>query len=189
MELILIRHGEPDLSSDDLADPPLTELGEKQATATAEFLSHTHLHAVYVSPQRRAQQTSIPLLHNRTVEPVTDERIAEFDYDLGGYIPPSRFHGLSRDEALAALEEMQGPEFHDRVRKGFGDIIGQNPGRTVVAVCHGGVINAVVRDVLEATQPVAPMHASITRIVASRSGVRSLLSFNEHHWLNDLEAD
>ena len=188
MELILIRHGEPDLSLDDLSDPPLTKLGHKQAAATAEFLSHTHLHAVYLSPQRRAQQTAAPLLENRTVGPVTDERLAEFDYDLGSYVSPSRFKDMSRDEALAVLEEMQGPEFHERVRAGFSDIIEANPARTVAVVCHGGVINAVIRDVLKATQPVAPMHASITRVVASRSGVRSLLSFNEHHWLNDLDG-
>ena len=186
MELILIRHGEPDLTGPDLTDPPLTERGHRQARATAEFLSHTHFHAVYVSPQRRAQQTSVPLLAPRTVETVIDPRIAEFDYELGGYFAPSRFADLSRDEALAQLEAAQGPEFHDRVRAALDDMIVSNPARTIAAVCHGGVINSIIREVLDANQSVAPMHASVTRIAASRSGVRSVVSFNEHHWLNGL---
>lgn len=186
MELILIRHAEPDLTGDDLTDPPLTERGHRQAAATAAFLSHTHLHAIYVSPQTRAQQTLVPLLGERRLVPVTDERIAEFDYNKGGYFSPARFQGVSREQALAELEEAQGDDFHDRVSEALATMIDANPGRTVAAVCHGGVINSIVREVLEARQPIAPMHASVTRVVASRSGVRSLLSFNEHHWLNDL---
>ena len=57
MQLLIIRHGEPDLTGEDLSDPPLTDLGERQAVATANFLVGTTLNAVYVSPQRRAQQT------------------------------------------------------------------------------------------------------------------------------------
>ena len=183
MELIIIRHGEPDLTGDDLSDPPLTELGHRQAQATADFLAPLALQAVYISPQRRAQQTSVPLLAERDVPTTTDERIAEFDYELGSYLAPATFHGMSRDEAIELLDEYQGPHFQNRVLAGFGDIIANHPGETVAVVCHGGVINAVVRDVLESRQPLAPHHASVTRIVASRSGIRSLSTFNEHSWL------
>ena len=185
MDLIIIRHGEPDLSGD-LTDPPLTELGRRQAAATADFLAAAELDAVYVSPQLRAQQTSEPLLDGRSITAVTDERIAEFDYELGGYIAPDTFQGMSRVEAMKLLDEYQGPVFQSRVRAGFGDIIEGHPGQTVAVVCHGGVINAVVRDAIESVQPLSPNHASVTRIAASRSGVRSLLTFNEHHWLRNL---
>jgi len=183
MDLIIIRHGEPDLTGDDLSDPPLTDLGQRQAVATAQHLAATTLDAVYVSPQRRAQQTSVPVLGERGLTPVTDERIAEFDYELGSYITPATFEGMTREEAMVLLEEYQGPAFQERVLAGFGDIIAANPGKTVAVVCHGGVINAVARDVLEAKQPLSPHHASVTRVAASRSGVRSLTTFNEHHWL------
>jgi len=186
MELIILRHGEPDLSCDDLSDPPLTELGHRQAEATAKLLASTELDAVYISPQRRAQQTSVPLLESRTIEPVTDERIAEFDYELGSYVSPATFEGMTRAEAMELLVQYQGPPFQKRVLAGFGDIIANHPGQTVAVVCHGGVINAVVRDVIESRQPLAPHHASVTRIAASRSGVRSLTTFNEHHWLAGL---
>ena len=183
MDLIMIRHGEPDLTGDDLSDPPLTELGHRQSAATAKFLSASSIDAIYVSPQRRAQQTSVPLVDGRGIEPVTDERIAEFDYELGSYVAPATFHGMTRDEAIALLDQYQGPAFQRRVLGGFSEIVQRHPGETVAVVCHGGVINAVVRDVLESQHPLAPHHASVTRVAASRSGVRSLTTFNEHHWV------
>ena len=186
MELYIIRHGEPDVTLEDLSDPPLTELGHRQAAATAELLARTHFDAVYVSPQRRAQQTAEPLLHGRDVEGHTEQRIAEFDYELGSYVTSSDFEGMTRAEAMAKLMEFQGPPFQGRVRAGFDDIIASHPGETVAAVCHGGVVNVMVRDVLGATESVGPHHASVTRITASRSGVRSLTTFNEHHWLLNL---
>lgn len=186
MELYIIRHGEPDVTLDDLSDPPLTELGHRQAAATADLLASTHFDAVYVSPQQRAQQTAQPLLATRELTPQTEERIAEFDYELGSYVTRDTFEGMTQAEAMAKLAEFQGPPFQGRVRAGFDDIIANHPGETVAAVCHGGVVNVMVRHVLGATEPVGPHHASITRIKASRSGVRSLTTFNEHHWLLDL---
>lgn len=183
MELFIIRHGEPDLTGDDLSDPPLTELGERQAVATASFLEAMSFDAIYVSPQRRAQQTSMPLVGQRGISPVTDQRIAEFDYELGSYVTPATFEGMTRPEAMTLLAEYQGPAFQSRVLSGFGDIVQNHPGETVAVVCHGGVINAVVKDVLEAEQPLSPHHASVTRVAASRTGVRSLTTFNEHSWL------
>ena len=182
MDLLIIRHGEPDLTGD-LSDPPLTELGQRQALATAAFLASTALDAVYVSPQRRAQQTSVPILDGRSVDAITDERIAEFDYELGSYVSPANFEGMTRDEAITLLDQYQGPAFQRRVLSGFSDIVQRHPGETVAVVCHGGVINAVVKDVIESKHPVAPHHASLTRVAASRSGVRSLTTFNEHNWL------
>lgn len=186
MELLIIRHGEPDLSGDDLSDPPLTDLGQRQAVATAHHLSTTALDAVYISPQRRAQQTSVPLLDGRNIDAVTDERIAEFDYEIGSYVSPATFHGMTRDEAIALLDQYQGPAFQRRVLSGFREIVQRHPGKTVAVVCHGGVINAVVKDVIDSQHPLAPNHASISRVAASRSGVRSLTTFNEHHWLRGL---
>ncbi len=183
MHLLIVRHGEPDLTGQDLSDPPLTDLGQRQAVATGAHLASTPLDAVYISPQRRAQQTSVPLLDGRGIDPVTDERIAEFDYELGSYVSPAMFEGMTRDEAMTLLDQYQGPAFQRRVLAGFADIVQRHPGETVAVVCHGGVINAVVKDVLESKHPVSPNHASVTRVAASRSGVRSLTTFNEHHWL------
>lgn len=186
MELYIIRHGEPDVTVDDLSDPPLTELGHRQAAATADLLASTRFDAVYVSPQQRAQQTAQPLVADRGLEARTEMRIAEFDYEIGKYVTRDDFEGMTSADAFAKLKEYQGPQFQARVRAGFDDIIANHPGETIAAVCHGGVVNVMVRSVLGAAESVGPHHASVTRITASRSGIRSLTTFNEHHWLIDL---
>jgi broad specificity phosphatase PhoE len=185
VDLILIRHGEPDVEADDLSDPPLTPLGERQADATAAFLADASIDALYVSPQLRAQQTMVPLAaRHSTLDPVTDVRIAEWDYEYGTYVPAFAYDDLTREEFMAKFNELQGPDFHARVRAGFDDIIRDNPGRTVAVVCHGGVIRSLIQEILGATDTsLGPNHASISRVAANRRGMRSLISFNEHHWI------
>ncbi len=95
---------------------------------------------------------------------------------------------MSREEAMVKLAEFQGPPFQARVMAGFDAIVENHAGGTVAMVCHGGVINVIVQRVLEARHPLAPHHASVTRVMASRSGVRSVATFNEHHWLRALTA-
>jgi len=187
MELYLIRHGEPDTSLEDLSDPPLTELGHRQAAATAQILAPVSFDAVYVSPQRRAQQTCEPLVAGRPVSSTTEVRIAEFDYEHGSYFTRDSFPGLDRAGMLQKLKELQGPEFQSRVLAGMNDIIANHAGHKVAVVCHGGVINVMFRHVVGAEGMVAPRHASVTRIEAARSGQRSLTTFNEHHWILSLE--
>ncbi len=182
MELILIRHGEP-LVEVDIVDPPLTPLGERQALSTADFLASAAIDGIYVSPQQRAQQTMVPLADRHGLDAVTDERIAEWDYG-GVYAPAWVFEPMSREEANAKFEAMQGPDFHARVKSGFDDIIAGNPGRKIAVVCHGGVIRSLVQDVLKTTSAsMHASHASVSRIVANRRGMRSLISFNEHSWI------
>lgn len=184
MDLILIRHGEPDIEAEDLSDPPLTPLGERQAEATAEYLAEAKIDAIYVSPQLRAQQTMKPLAARHGLEPITDVRIAEWDYEHGTYVPAWAFDVMTREEAMAKFNEMQGPEFHARVKAGFDDIIDDNAGRSVAVVCHGGVIRSLIQDILGAADTsLGANHASITRVAANRRGTRSLISFNEHNWI------
>jgi broad specificity phosphatase PhoE len=51
----------------------------------------------------------------------------------------------------------------------------------VVAVCHGGVINVALAGVLGLDQPLwfDPGYTSVSRMVASRTGVRSIRTLNE----------
>ncbi len=189
MDLYLIRHGEPDLSGSDLGDPPLTELGRLQSASTAARLWTVAFDRLYVSPQLRARETAEPFLLGRNLEPVVDERIAEFDYGTGSYLPAWFGEDVDRREAMRRLAELQGPDFHQRVRAGMADIIDHNPGGTVAVVCHGGVISSFLKEVLGAREPLSPHHASVTRVAASRKGVRSVLAFNEHHWVPASESD
>ncbi len=76
--------------------------------------------------------------------------------------------------------------FRLRVSETLDDVITGNPGRRVVAVCHGGVINVACAIALGLDRHLwfEPHYTSLTRMVASRSGVRSLSSLNERAHLD-----
>lgn len=75
MEIVLIRHGQPEWMRDDLnvENPPLTALGHHQAKRMAEVLATESFDEVLVSPLQRARQTAEPLYdaldRSETVEP------------------------------------------------------------------------------------------------------------------------
>jgi probable phosphoglycerate mutase len=55
MVLYIVRHGEPDYSTD-----TLTELGHSQAEAVSHRMAGSRVSELYASPMGRAQQTSMP---------------------------------------------------------------------------------------------------------------------------------
>ncbi len=79
MEIVLIRHGQPEWMRDDLnvENPPLTDLGHHQASRMAEVLATEHFDEVIVSPLQRARQTAAPLYaaldHDEVIEPWLQE--------------------------------------------------------------------------------------------------------------------
>lgn len=64
MELVLIRHGEPEWVRNGLSvdDPPLTLRGHEQARRLADALADEVFDEILVSPLVRARQTAAPLL-------------------------------------------------------------------------------------------------------------------------------
>jgi 2,3-bisphosphoglycerate-dependent phosphoglycerate mutase len=71
--------------------------------------------------------------------------------------------------------------FRSRVAATLDEVVAAHPGRRVVAVCHGGVINVALAVVLGLDRHLwfDPHYTSLSRMVASRTGVRSLASLNE----------
>jgi probable phosphoglycerate mutase len=78
-------------------------------------------------------------------------------------------------------------EFRSRVARTIEDIVGTYPARRVVAVCHGGVVNVALGIVLGLAPDrpffFDPHYTSLSRMVASRRGVRSIASLNEQSHL------
>ena len=64
MEIVLVRHAQPDWEPDGRAvdDPGLTPLGRAQAARIGERLAGEHFDAVYLSPLRRVVETAAPYL-------------------------------------------------------------------------------------------------------------------------------
>ena len=73
MNLILIRHGDPDYKND-----TLTETGRREAALLAERISPMDINAYYVSPLGRARDTAEPTLKASGRDARTCEWLQEF---------------------------------------------------------------------------------------------------------------
>lgn len=110
MEIVLIRHGEPEWVRDGLAvvDPPLTERGHRQAERLADYLSDERFDEVLVSPLVRARQTASPLLAALGVAEVIDPWLEE--------IRDPMWHGSPAEKAAEAYAELKGRPAEERWR-------------------------------------------------------------------------
>lgn len=94
MRLLLVRHGQPAWVHEGrgVIDPPLTELGHRQAARLAETWPEdeppTHL---WVSPALRSQQTAAPLAARFDLEPQVHPDLVELKL-------PERFEGAAAHE-------------------------------------------------------------------------------------------
>ena len=81
MEIVLIRHGQPDWEPGGLAvdDPELTAYGRAQAERAAKALvaAGERFDAIYVSPLRRARETMAPIAEALGTEPQVESWLAE----------------------------------------------------------------------------------------------------------------
>jgi probable phosphoglycerate mutase len=108
VELVLVRHAEPEWVRDGLSidDPPLTERGFRQAAMLARWLSDEHFDEVLVSPLLRARQTAAPLLA-RLGHPW---RIAEWLHEIQNPV----WHGTPAEKAAEAFKADQALPSHRR---------------------------------------------------------------------------
>ncbi|MFV0306816.1 MAG: histidine phosphatase family protein [Desertimonas sp.] len=188
MQLVLVRHGLPIRveGAEGPADPPLSADGRRQAELLADYLAAERIDAVYTSPMRRAVETARPLLDRLGVEPIVDDDVAEWDRDSNEYVPLEELKAAGDPRYLELVSgrfetEAAFVEFRARVLVALDRIVSTHPGDTVAVVCHGGVINVAVAAVLGLStgQFFVPNYTSISRVAASRAGVRSVISLNE----------
>lgn len=73
MQIVLIRHAQPDWEPDGLAvdEPGLTELGVRQAHCAADELSSQPFDAFYASPMKRVVETVEPIRAKLGLQPTT----------------------------------------------------------------------------------------------------------------------
>jgi 2,3-bisphosphoglycerate-dependent phosphoglycerate mutase len=203
-EIVLVRHAQQ--AANDLGDParpkggdaPLSELGLRQADAVADELSLQPVDAVWCSPLQRAHETARRIAAKHGLEPVIDERLVEVgvyrglprgatvrgELGLEGEEAVGAAFGRTRTWASFPLSESR-DEVGARLGAVFDTIRSENPDSSrVVVVCHGGIVNAVIRQVVESDQDMLfyPAHASISRI-ARADGRLALSTANEMHYL------
>ena len=191
MEIVWIRHGEPERiapGSGVAADPQLTAAGRDQAKRLADWLAFEQIDAVLTSPLRRAVETAEPLAAALGLPAETFEGIVEYDRDSDHYIPTEELR-VTKDERWTAMVEGRWDEFgaelpeifRARVDEAVTAIVERFPGQRVAAVCHGGVINVALGSVLGVERPLwfEPGYTSMSRMLASRGGIKSVASLNE----------
>jgi broad specificity phosphatase PhoE len=191
VQLILVRHGLP-YRSDESADPPLAELGQEQAARIPDAVSRFPIARAVASTQLRALQTGTSTAARLGLNLESDERLTEYDRDFGGYIPIEDARTEFRDafdriKAGLLPEQVDHDAFRERVLAGISAAVdGVEHTDTVVVFAHGGVINILLQDILGTPRPLGfPIdYCSITRILYSRNGKRSVTSVNEtqHVW-------
>ena len=190
MELLLIRHALPIRieGAEGAADPPLAELGRRQAEALAEHLVDEGVDVLVTSPMRRAVETASPVAARLGVEAELVDGLAEFDRGSNWYIPIEELRAAGDPRWLSYLDEHWGTGaaddptgFRTGVVACVEELIAARPGAKVAAVAHGGVLNAYVAHVLQTPLPgvFEPAYTSISRILASRDGHRMIKSVNE----------
>lgn len=190
MELVLVRHAQPERVPEGpgRADPPLTELGRRQADALGRWLAAETVDAVVSSPLRRAVETAAAVAVATGLDLEVADDLAEWDREATSYIPVEELKATRDPRWFAMLEgrlddlaDADPAAFVERVVRGLESIVARHPGQRVVVASHGGVLNAYIGHVLGIARPMwfEPAYACICRVAASRSGVRSVVSLNE----------
>ncbi|MET0798624.1 MAG: histidine phosphatase family protein, partial [Rhodococcus sp. (in: high G+C Gram-positive bacteria)] len=191
MQLVLVRHALP-RRSESSADPDLDELGVEQSRRVPDALARFTVSRVVSSSQQRAIRTAQPLAERLGLEITTDDRLTEYDRDFGGYVPIEAAKTEFRDaydriKAGHLPEQVDEQAFRRRVLDGVADIVSAAAhSDTVVLFAHGGVVNMLLQDILQTPKVLGfPIdYCSVTRVLFSRSGARSVSSVNEtaHVW-------
>ncbi len=185
MELIVVRHARPERieDADGPADPPLTDVGHRQARAVAGYLGGQRVDALYVSPMVRARQTAAPLERLLGVEATVRPGLVEFDADDPSYIPVEELQA-DKDawkEYLANEANTDRSRFVATAVATIDKIAADHRGQRVVVVCHGGVINAWAHHVMSTPDSLFfnPDYTSINRFMVASTGEKSVVSLNE----------
>ncbi|POR01294.1 hypothetical protein AU468_08215 [Alkalispirochaeta sphaeroplastigenens] len=146
-EICLVRHGETDWNARALiqgsTDIPLNDTGRNQARAAAGMLQQERWDALYASTMIRAIETAEIIGEVLSLGPVTtDHNLREREYGIA--------EGMDIAERYRRFGEgpIPGAEEWDQVRKrgleALEAIRRANPGQRVLAVAHGGLINALL---------------------------------------------
>ena len=154
MRIILARHGETDYNKNKMVqghtDIPLNEEGIRQGVAAGKKIESYDIDIAYSSVLGRAYDTARYMLDNSNSEAnkklpvIKDKRLIEKSY--------GEYEGVSFAEYGAGLKagETRGMELDedaaDRVEEFFKEKYKEHPDKTILAVCHGGLIRSFLTE-------------------------------------------
>jgi len=196
-ELLLVRHGEQQYERGmTLAagvNPPLSELGRRQAQAVGERLASRAIDAVYASPLERAHDTGKAIARHHDLTPIVLDDLHEVD--LWGKLDQSKSltEQLSSQEIRAIFRDSQrtqrwdsytygsgAQEFRDRVVRTIEEIAADNVGNRVAVACHGGVIGTYLSALWGADiDNVCHVHHTSISTVRTMDDYRRVIAVND----------
>jgi broad specificity phosphatase PhoE len=158
-KVYLIRHGYTDWMEKEIlhgtSDRPLSDFGNRQADATAEFLKDVKFDRIYTSPLLRAKQTADKIGHTTGVDPTPVEDLKEEFYGvLEGrrdwwatvktkplIIPLYTYTRI----IISTLTGEPFWKFKNRVITAWEAIKTDHPSGTIAVVAHSGVLRHILR--------------------------------------------
>ena len=183
--LYLVRHGRTDANANGLLqgrlDPPLDELGHRQAAAVAERIGPVD--EVIASSLRRAQDTAgyfgdDVVIDDRWIEVA----YGEYEGVPVGEVPPEVWQSWRTNREFATRGGESFGSLDARVREACEELAGRLSGRNIVVVSHVSPIKSAVSWALNATMEIMfhchLSQASMCRIDIGKFGP-VLHSFNE----------
>lgn len=184
-QIILVRHGLP--GGPAVADPSLGAEGVAQARRLAEWLRAEPVAQFVSSHYARAHETALLAAQPHALEVHVDKRLREWDSDRTTYATPEAIAATPRGKAFAEGRYDEFIPDYDKVataarmRAAVTEAAERAPGRLTVIVSHGGVINTLLTDILQAPSPFFfnPGYTSMTRVAVLRSGRFVIQSVNE----------
>jgi 2,3-bisphosphoglycerate-dependent phosphoglycerate mutase len=198
-----VRHGKQEMPQGSFtpglwADPPLSDVGKRQAAAVSEALAGEPVDAVFCSHLSRAAETAREVAAPHGLEPICYPELREVEtyrdvpdgMALEDVLPPVMWHGV-RERFGRELRWDVSPfsessaEFRHRVVTVVEGILALHKGRHLAIVCHGGVINTYIGHLLGLRVDMffRPGHASMSRVLVG-DGRRVIHTLNELHHLH-----
>lgn len=145
--IYLVRHGDKVKTP---VDPPLSDLGNKQAQLTGKFLKSFPITRIFTSPILRAKQTAKHIADQLNIESETDELLRE--RSNWGDTPGQSFEEFLAVWEKATKERDWQPPAGDSSRRAGQRLeeiiskIAKGGNEHVVLVTHGGIITDFLRN-------------------------------------------
>ena len=180
----LVRHAQTAWNDENRiqghSDLPLSVLGEQQAERLGAYFASRHLQGVFTSALQRSRQTAqrIAAGNGHRVSPVIEPELAEMHLGSWEGLTPdevdARFQGAyqqwrTRPSSVVIPEAEPLEAFRQRVRRALEKILSSVGEGEYVVVSHGGVIAALLADVLGADYDVV-----IRRLRLDNAGITAL---------------
>ncbi len=180
----LVRHAETPWNRDNRiqghSDLPLSPLGQQQAQRVGAFFASRHLRAIFTSGLQRSRQTAEAIAsgNGHGISPTVEQELAEMHLGSWEGLTPEevdlRFEGAyqqwrTRPSSVAIPGAEPLGDFRRRVRRVLDKVAGGFKEGACVVVSHGGVIAAVLADVLG-----ADYDAVLRRVRLDNAGITAL---------------